>query len=283
MSTAVANPVDRLPFHQDDPAFRKFLIYSLVLHSFLVLSIVASIYFHFQGPEWGGVGGAEGSVNVKLIGPAAGIPMPTERSITDTKAVDPSKGLWKEPTPVVKPTPPPPPELKAPAEIIPTFKHEKPLPPTHKSKIDETKVPPPENAVDYGGHGGPPKLPTSYATKPGGGAGPITASGQGGGEFALRYAWYIESVRRRIGQNWLQSTIDPAVRAARQAHCVMTFRIYRDGTVKDMQVSQPSGNFSMDTSAQRALLSSNPMPPLPGDYSGSYVDVTFDFDLSLNQ
>ncbi len=282
MSTA-ANPVHRLPFHQADPGFRKFLIYSLILHGCLALSMVASIYFHFEGPQWGGIGGAEGSVNVKLVGPAAGIPMPTEHSVTDSQAFDATKGLWKEePQPVVKPTPPIPPPLKAPAEIIPTFKHEHPLPPSHPSKIEKPKVPTPDNAVDYG-KGGSPRLPTSYAQQPGGGSGPITASGQGGGDFASRYAWYIESVRRRIAQNWLQSTIDPAVRAARQAHCVMTFRIYRDGSVKDMQLSQTSGNLSMDNSAQRALLSSNPMPPLPSDYSGSYVDVIFDFDLSLNQ
>ena len=282
MSTA-ANSLNRLPFNQADPGFRKFLIYSLILHSCLVLSIFASIYFHFQGPEWGGIGGTEGSINVKLVGPTAGIPMPTERSITDTKAVDPSKGLVERTQTRAQAHTSPPPEPKIPAEVIPTFKHEKPLPPSNKSKIDESKVPPPDNAVDYGGRGGPPKLPTGYAPTPGGGSGPITANGQGGGEFASRYAWYIESVRRRIAQNWLQSTIDPAVRAARQAHCVMTFRIYRDGSVKNMQLSQSSGNISMDTSAQRALLSSNPMPPLPSDYSGSYVDVTFDFDLSLTQ
>lgn len=282
MSTA-ANPVNRLPFHQADPGFRKFLIYSLILHGFLVLSIVASIYFNFQGPQWGSIGGTEGTVNVKLVGPAAGIPMPTEPSVTDSMAFDATKGLWKEePKPEVKPTPPPPPPLKAPAELIPTFKHERPLPPSHPSKIEKPRVAPPDNAVDYG-KGGAPRLPTSYAQQPGGGSGPISASGQGGGDFASRYAWYVESVRRRISQNWLQTTIDPAVRAARQAHCEMTFRIFRDGTVKNMQLTQSSGNLSMDNSAQRALLSSNPMPPLPSDYSGSYVDVTFDFDLSLNQ
>jgi len=39
----------------------------------------------------------------------------------------------------------------------------------------------------------------------------------------------------------------------------MTFRIYRDGSVKDMQLTQSSGNISMDNSAQRALLSQYPM------------------------
>jgi TonB family protein len=63
----------------------------------------------------------------------------------------------------------------------------------------------------------------------------------------------------------------------------MTFVIGRDGTVKDIRVAQSSGNYSLDTSAQRALLSSSPMPALPNDYSGSFVNVTFDFDLSMTR
>jgi TonB family protein len=83
--------------------------------------------------------------------------------------------------------------------------------------------------------------------------------------------------------NWQQATIDPAVRAARVARCTMTFTIARDGTVKNITVAQTSGNYSMDTSAQRALLSASPMPALPSDYSGSAVNVTFDFDLSMTR
>jgi periplasmic protein TonB len=277
MSTAVVNPVGPRPFNQDDSDFRKFLVYSLILHAFLVVSIVADIYLNFPGTQWGGIGGTPGSVKVNLVaGPSAGIPMLPKPTVPESKAVDETNGRWKE-VPAPKP-----PELKTPAVPIPIFKQEKPLPPSHKSKVDESKIPPPDNAVPYG-KGGNPQLPNSFATQPASGSGPVAVNGQGGGDFAARYAWYVEAVRRRISQNWLQSTIDPAVRAARQAHCVMTFRIYRDGTVKAMQLTQSSGNLSMDNSAQRALLSSNPMPPLPSDYSGSYVDVTFDFDLSLNQ
>jgi periplasmic protein TonB len=281
MSTAVANSADRPAFAYREEKLGEFLYYSLILHGILVAAIVASIYFNFQGPQWGGIGGTSGAVNVNLVsGPAAGIPMIPKPSVPDSKAVDNTKGMWHEepqPKPEIKP-----PEPKAPAEVIPTFKHEKPLPPSRKSKVDVSKVPPPDNAVDYG-KGGAPPLPNSFAQTPASGSGPATVMGQGGGDFANRYAWYVEAVRRRISQNWLQSMIDPSVRAARRAHCVMTFRIFRDGTVKSMQLTQSSGNLSMDNSAQRALLSSNPMPPLPSDYPGSYVDVTFDFDLSLNQ
>jgi outer membrane biosynthesis protein TonB len=44
-------------------------------------------------------------------------------------------------------------------------------------------------------------------------------------------------------------------------------------------MSESSGNRSLDDSAQRALLSIDHFPRLPSDYSGTYVDVTFDFDL----
>ena len=39
----------------------------------------------------------------------------------------------------------------------------------------------------------------------------------------------------------------------------------------------------MDLSAQRALANASPMPALPNDYAGSYVNVSFDFDLSMTR
>ncbi len=273
MNSAAANSVDRFGgASAEDPDLRKFLIYSVILHLFLALWIAVSIYLHFAGEQWSDVGGTEGSVNVKIVGPAAGIPMPTQPSITESKAVDPTKGLYKE-------EPKPIPEPPKPSEKIPTFLKEKPKPITPKSKVDEPKVRPPDNAVNYG-KGGSPNLPTSYATTPGGGSGPVSVQGQAGGDFAARYGWYIESVKRGIGQNWLQSTIDPPVRAARQARCVMTFRINRDGSIQNVQMEQSSGNLSMDNSAKRALDGIH-FGPLPNDFRGSSVDVTFDFDLSL--
>lgn len=273
MNTAVVNSVDRFGGTSvEDVDLRKFLVYSVILHVFLALWIAVSIYFQFKGEQWSGVGGAEGSVNVKLVGPAAGIPMPSQPSITESKAVDPTKGLYKEE--------PKPPEPKTSAEKIPDFKKDKPKPISHPSKVDPPKIPPPPNAVDYG-KGGSPNLPTSYATNPGGGSGLVTVQGQGGGDFAGRFPGYIESVRHRINLTWNQGDIEPAVRAARRAHSVMTFRIYRDGSVKEIRLLQTSGNLSMDNSAQRTLLNIERFDALPSAFAGPYVDVTFDFDLAL--
>ena len=93
----------------------------------------------------------------------------------------------------------------------------------------------------------------------------------------------MDGVRNRIIQNWDQSTIDPAVMAARKAHAVLTFRINADGSISNIKLVQSSGNQSFDNSAQRTLLSVGSFSRLPNDFMGSYVDGTFDFDLALKQ
>ena len=271
MTADASNP----PFPTaDDLSLKRFLIYSLILHGALAASVIVSIVVHFQGNRWGDIGGgAEGEVNVKLVG-SVGLPMPKPPDVTDSRTFDPTDSIYKtQPQPKVPE--PPKPEIK-----IPAWK-EKPKPPQKKSRVFDNPEPAPDNAVAQ--NGGKMNVPTGTSQVPGAAAPGVNIKGEGGGDFAARYGWYIDAVRRKIGMNWLQSTIDPAVRAARTARCTMTFVIARDGTVKDIRVAQTSGNYSMDTSAQRALLSSSPMPALPNDYSGSYVNVTFDFDLSMTR
>jgi protein TonB len=257
-----------------DVSLRRFIAYSLILHGLLLTWIGISAFWNWHGPEWTGAGAEGDSVNVTLVG-SAGIPMPQPPTVTESKTVDLSKSLYKE-----EETPKPP-ELPKEVKEIPQFEKEKPQPPTRKSRVFENKTPTPENAVP-GPATGAPRLNTGYTATPGTNQG-VAVQGQGGGDFASRYAWYIEAVKRRVQGNWQQYTIDPAVRAARTAHAVVQFTILRDGTVKDILVTQSSGNLSMDNSGLRAVMASNPMPALPNDYSGSYVRVIFDFDLSLTR
>src|ERR1700747_3695353 len=90
MTTAVANP--------DDFNLRSYLKYSLVLHVLLIVAVLAASYFERRGETWGGVGGNLGGTKVSLV-PAAGIPMPKQPNVTDSKTVDPTKGLYKEEPP----------------------------------------------------------------------------------------------------------------------------------------------------------------------------------------
>lgn len=265
MATAIANP--------ENLTLRSYVIYSVVFHALLTVAVLSASFLERRGNSWGAVGGKLGGTKVNLVS-AAGIPMPREAVVTNSKAVDPTKGLYKE-------EPHKPPEPKTDATKIPKFTKEKPLPPSRQSRTLENKTPTPDNAVPYG-KGGNPDLPTGYSQNPGGSSG-VAAQGQGGGDFGARYPWYVDAVRNRIRQVWDQTTIDPAVRAARRAHTAMTFRINADGSVTNIRLFQSSGNQSMDYSAQRALLSLGSLHPLPNDYMGSYVDVTFDFDLSMTQ
>src|SRR5258708_29310782 len=212
MNTAVANPQDQ--------SLRQFLVYSIIMHASLAVVMVVSAYIQFRDNRWGGVGGDLGGTKVTLVSaPAAGIPMPKESVVKDSKAVDPTKGLYKE-------EPPKPPEPKTDATKIPKFEKEKPLPPSRPSRTLEHKTPPPENAVPYG-KGGNPDLPTGYSQTPGGGSSGVTIQGQGGADFASRYGWDIEAVKNRIFGNWQQWRIDAAARGPRTLHCPGTFYIHR--------------------------------------------------------
>jgi len=253
--------------YTDNLPFKRYLSYSVFLHLGLTLSMLVGIWVQRSGEHWGGIGGGDGAVSVNLVS-GAGITMPQANDYTDSVAVDPTKGLHKE-----EPLPPPP-DIKSEATTIPKFKQEKPLPPSRKSKVFERKTPDADNAVPYG-KGGNPVLPSGYSNTPGPLNGGVTARGEGGGDFAGRYAWYVQAVRRVISQNWMQNTIDPSARG--RAHAVATFTINRDGSIKNIRISESSGNLSFDNSAQRALLSIDHFPPLPPDYTGSHVDVTFDF------
>jgi periplasmic protein TonB len=264
MSYAVANP--------DDLNLRGYVVYSIVFHALLTVAVLSASFLERRGNEWGGPGGKLGGTKVNLVS-TAGIPMPRESVVTESKAVDPTKGLHKEE--------PPKPEPKTDAEKIPKFTKEKRLPPTRQSKTLENKTPVHDNDINYGKQGNP-DLPTGYSQIPGASSG-VNTIGQGGSDFGARYPWYVDAVRNRVRQTWDQTTIDLPVRTARRAHAVVTFRISTNGSVSNIRISQSSGNSSMDYSALRALQNIESFRALPNDYMGSYVDVTFDFDLSLMQ
>jgi periplasmic protein TonB len=255
--------------------FKRFFLYSVYFHISLTVLMLVGVWIQRSGNPWGGIGGGgDSSVKVNLVS-NAGIPMPQPTNATNSNVVDPTKSLHKE-----EPLPPPP-EIKTEAMKIPKFEKEKPLPPSRKSKIFENKTHEPDNAIP--GKGGSMNLPSGYNNTPGPINGGVSARGEGGSDFAGRYPWYTEAVKRAISQNWMQNTIDPSVRAARNAKTTVTFTINRDGSVSNIRISQSSGNRSMDDSAQRALLSIDHFPPLPPDYSGHYVDVIFDFDLGMSR
>jgi len=256
------------PRHPADPSLKGTLVLSALFHAALASTMVLSAYVARTGEHWGGLGG--GAITVGIVGKMPGIPLPKPAAITESRVVDETKGLYKsEPKP--KDVPPPPD-----AHTLPAFKDNKsPVVPSHPSKILENPAQPPSNAVPYGG-GGSPALPYSPFTVNGATQGGIGLTGPGGGDFGSRYPWFVEAVRNRISSNWLQTMVDPSVRWAPRA--VVTFQILRDGRIVNVQITQSSGNRSVDNSAVRAILSSSPVNRLPNDYTNSVVNVEFWFE-----
>jgi periplasmic protein TonB len=266
------------------PGLKGPLTYSVLMHAVLGGLLVYSGFSH-RGENWGGPGG---SVEVGLVGSVPAIPLPRPEVVSPNRVVDETKGLYKtEPAPVLK-------ESEPDAIPITKFKLKRPAPPrkeakgfetppppkymSRPSKVLENRTPPPPNAIPYG-NGGAPNIPYSSFSM---GAGQATQGGLNfgssgaNGDFASRFAWYVQAVQRKVSSNWLQSTIDPNIVVAPRV--VVSFDILRDGEVANAQVTRSSGNYSVDTSALRAVENSSPLNPLPGGYSGSRVSVEFWFD-----
>lgn len=257
------------PAHPGANSLKKPLVWSVGFHVLLFSSLLVSTLFSHRGDSWGGLGGGD-AVSVGLVAKLPGVNLPRPEAVTQSRVVDTSKGLYKtEPQPKPK-------EIETEVKKIPEFTKEKtPHYITRPSKVLEDTTPPPTNAVPYGG-GGAPALPYSQFTVSGQTQGGMGFTGPGGGDFLGRFPAYVDAVRNRISSNWLQSTVDPTVRWAPRA--MFTFQILRDGTVTNIQMTQSSGNRSVDNSALRAVLSSSPVSALPSNYSGSSVNVEFWFE-----
>ena len=262
------------PHYPADPSLKGKFVWSVVLHAALAASVVTATIVHRSGESWGGAVAGGATVSVGVVQKMPGVPLPAPPTVTESRVVDESKGLYKsEPKP--KEVPPPPDTTR-----LPKFEKDQPKYQTRPSKILEDKTPPPANAVPYGG-GGAPSVPYSNSqsqfTLGAGTQAGLSVPGQGpGGEFGGRYPYFVEAIRNRISSNWLQSLIDPSIRYAPRV--VVNFQILRDGTITNIQFMQRSGYQSVDDSARRAILASSPVMRLPNDYSGNSVNVEFWFD-----
>jgi TonB family protein len=59
---------------------------------------------------------------------------------------------------------------------------------------------------------------------------------------------------------------------------IMKFTIRRDGTIDMAQVEKTSGFYALDNGAQRALLLTARLPPLPGAFTNPSLTVHMRFD-----
>jgi TonB family protein len=92
------------------------------------------------------------------------------------------------------------------------------------------------------------------------------------GDF--RWAYYLASIRNKIGSRW----VPPPGLGGRTAHATIYFRIGRDGSISVARIEDGSGMTFFDQTAMRALQLATPLPPLPAGYDGDWLGVHFGFE-----
>jgi periplasmic protein TonB len=241
------------------------LLASIGLHAGLSALMLGYGLVHFGGESWGNPWEKGSSLRVRAVSSLPGVPLPPPLEVTPNTVANQNPGLYQ--TQPVIPLP-----LEH-AQEIPKFKDEiKPEQPKRiNTRIQKQQLTPPPNAIPFGANGEP---AISYSQAQ-------TAAGEAGisigqGDFGSRYGWYVAAVRSRVSSNWLLSTISPTLVSAPRVY--VDFNIGRDGTITGTRLAQSSGIPEVDNSALRAVEASNPLGPLPSDYSGSSVAVSFYFD-----
>jgi len=74
------------------------------------------------------------------------------------------------------------------------------------------------------------------------------------------FNYYLNQVLSFISSNWYKPP------AGEGTFCSVYFVISKTGRIIDAKVENSSGNSAFDRAALRAVLASNPLPPLPFDY-----------------
>ncbi|MEW5765739.1 MAG: TonB family protein [Acidobacteriota bacterium] len=92
---------------------------------------------------------------------------------------------------------------------------------------------------------------------------------------------YARQVQERVESNW---RIPQAQMVLRQKGWVaIRFSIQKDGRITDIYLDRPSGIPSYDQSAMNALISSNPLPPLPEQVTAPELSAVFRFFYNIPQ
>jgi len=221
---------------------RRFLTISAGTH---VLVLVVAFAFSTHGPRQRPLPPVY-SVNLVSAAEAAprvSRPEPSPPEPVEEKVVPEPEAVEKVPDPEKKPP-------KEPTKTPPKAPTKEP------AKKAPAKEPTPSPGPERGHETGPDM--------------PITTEGR-----PFEFPWYLDALVKKVQRNWRA----PGSNARKTT---IYFRIDRSGRLHDVRVAESSGNFLFDQAAQRAVEASDPMPPLPGAYTGDFLGVYFDFDTQVH-
>lgn len=171
-----------------------------------------------------------------------------------------------EASPAPEKAPPAPPAAKVPEMVLPTKKE--PLKPTPSKAQNDAKARPMPKAAEASQ--GDARIETGTR-----GAGFGLSTGGGGATGFLDVANfccpdYLSTMISLIQRNW----------SSKQNVAGLTrikYTIQRDGRLTDIQLEQSSGYFALDQAAQRAIVLTRQLPPLPAQFPEPTLTVHLNF------
>ena len=95
-----------------------------------------------------------------------------------------------------------------------------------------------------------------------------------GYRVGTQFGWYAKLIVDQVGRAWRTGDLRNVTQVA-----AVTFTLKRDGSVSHVHITAPSGNATLDFSAQRAIWDASPFPPLPPQYPRSDAEVELRFSL----
>lgn len=239
-------------------------VQSILLHAAVAGAlVVSSISFQRSRQMWGTP--TSGAGNAVAINSVKTIPLPSHAGRINPVANDTESQIPE----VSSPKPEPKKQVKVPDEdAIPLRSRLAKKQPRPEVSRHYQPQPIPENQLLS--HVGQAAVSPMFE-KPGGGGVGVGPNSTFGSQFGA----YADLVVQRVTDKW-QTT---GLAGLHLPVAVVTFDILRDGSVKNAQIAQRSGNSTLDYSALRAVTDAGPFPPLPSNYSGGSTSVELRFQL----
>jgi len=86
--------------------------------------------------------------------------------------------------------------------------------------------------------------------------------------------WFVQAFGK-IERNWTNP-----VYASKPISCIIYFQVIRSGRIIKTEVEQSSGIDAFDSACERAVKLSQPLPPLPNDFTDEIIGIHLEFPYS---
>ncbi len=261
MRTAAPGHLD--PLDEPERLGRSFTI-SLVFHAAMGALLLFGAVLHVTKQPFMGSPNVGGGVEVTAV---RKIPIPEKAGQINHLANNTESVVPQEPLKLREQRPPAPKQVEKAIEL-PTKTPPKVVPPRQSNPVQYR--PKQEYAKNQVFTKTPEALKSAQIGLTGSGGVGIAPNSV----FGYQFGAYAQQIRDLIASKWNTAGIS----ASPQVIATVSIRISRDGSVNISNV-QTSGSYTLDSSAKRAVLDANPLPPLPPNFPRSQADVDLLFQL----